>query len=124
MPFEQMVGHSHPICKWSIPQSKLCLDIIVRCTISSQSDITAAGDIMCAAYACASPAKRGILSHFPTFIKKSILKDSSWRAGAGMLAHIRIHPRVARSLTHVIIHIMHFIYYIPHKIIKICNIIA
>lgn len=62
--------------------------------------------------------------YFPTFIKKSILKDSSWRAGAGMLAHIRVHPRVTRSLTHVIIQNMHFIYYITHKILKICKNIA
>ncbi len=121
---DSRVGHPHLIDKWDIPQSEQCEDIIVRCTISSQSDITAAGDIMCAAYACASPAKRGILSHFPTFIKKSISKDLSWRAGAGMLAHIRVHSRVTRSLTHVIIQNMHFIYYIPHKIIKICKIIA
>ena len=94
------------------------------CTISSQSDITAAGDIMCAAYACASPAKRGILSHFPTYIKKSILKDSSWRACAGMLAHIRVHLRVTRSLTHVIIQNMYFIYYITHKQFKLFKNIA
>lgn len=62
--------------------------------------------------------------YFPTFIKKSILKDSSWRAGAGILAHIRVHSRVARSLTHVIIQNMHFIYYITHKILKICKNIA
>ena len=62
--------------------------------------------------------------HFPTFIKKSILKDASWRAGAGMLAHIRVHPRATRSLTHVIIQNMYFIYYITHKILKIYKNIA
>ena len=39
-------------------------------------------------------------------------------------AHIRVHPRVTRSLTHVIIQNMHFIYYITHKILKICKNIA
>ena len=41
-----------------------------------------------------------------------------------MLAHICTHMRNARSLTHVIIQNMHFIYYITHKILKICKNIA
>lgn len=65
--------------------------------------------------------------HFPTFIKKSILKDASWRAGAGMLAHICAHSRTSARYalaTHVIIQNMYFIYYITHKILKICKNIA
>lgn len=65
--------------------------------------------------------------HFPTFIKKSILLDSSRRAGAGMLAHICAHSRTSARYalaTHVIIQIMYFIYYITHKILKICKNIA
>lgn len=39
-------------------------------------------------------------------------------------AYIRVHPRVTRSLTHVIIQNMYFIYYITHKIIKLFKNIA
>ena len=120
-------GHPHLIEKWNVPKSEQCEDIIVRCTISSRSDITAAGDIMCAAIrnpsnvrisSCVARYHHKVISppqaislrsiclritceaqYFPTFIKKSILKDSSWRAGAGMLAHIRAHASRARLRT-------------------------
>lgn len=39
-------------------------------------------------------------------------------------AYIRVHPRATRSLTHVIIQNMYFIYYITHKQFKICKNIA